>query len=76
MLVSLTAVGRQVAGQATARRRVPIEEILGRLPGREQHAVATAPEAFAAAAGEVPDRQWPPEAPDPAPGLASVGKGR
>jgi DNA-binding MarR family transcriptional regulator len=73
VLVSLTAAGRQVVDQATARRRALIEEILGRLPGREQHAVAAAMEAFTAAAGEVPDRQWPP---DSAPGLASVGKGR
>ena len=75
VLVSLTATGRQVVDQAAARRAL-IEEILGRLPGREQHADATALEAFAVAAGEVPDRQWPPEAADSARGLASSGKGQ
>jgi DNA-binding MarR family transcriptional regulator len=76
VLVSLTAAGRQVVDQATARRRALIEEILGRLPGGEQHAVAVALEAFAGAAGEVPDSQWPQEVPDSARGLASSGKGQ
>ena len=76
VLVSLSATGRQVVDQATARRRALIEEILGRLPGREPHAVATALEAFAVAAGEVPDCQWPPEAADSVRGLASSGKGQ
>jgi len=76
VLVSLTAAGRLVVDHATARRRELIEEILGRLPGREQHAVAMALEAFAAAAGEIPDRQWPEQAAGPARGLAPNGKGR
>ena len=42
--------------QATARRRALIQEILGQLPSREQHAVAGALRAFAEAAGEVPDQ--------------------
>jgi DNA-binding MarR family transcriptional regulator len=71
VLVSLTATGRLVVDQATARRRALIEEILGRLPGREQHAVAAALETFAAAAGEVPDGHWPREVPD----SAASGKG-
>jgi DNA-binding MarR family transcriptional regulator len=76
VLVSLTAAGRQVVDQATARRRALIEDILGRLPGPEQHAVAAALRAFAAAAGEVPDSLWPPEIPDIAQDLASSGKGQ
>jgi DNA-binding MarR family transcriptional regulator len=67
--VSITPAGRQVVDQATARRRALIVGILGRLPARQQLAVASALAAFAAAAGEIPDSQWPadpPEAPPPA----------
>jgi DNA-binding MarR family transcriptional regulator len=60
--VSTTAAGRQVVDQATARRRDLIAEILGRLPVRRQAAVAAAFQFFAAAAGEVPDSQWPKQA--------------
>jgi DNA-binding MarR family transcriptional regulator len=62
VLVSITAAGRQVVDQATARRRELIAEILGRIPARRQAAVAAAFELFAAAAGEVPDSQWPEQA--------------
>ena len=64
--VSLTAAGREVVDQATARRRALIAAILGRLPARQQSAVASALAAFAAAAGEIPDSQWPAD-PPPAP---------
>jgi DNA-binding MarR family transcriptional regulator len=57
--VSVTAAGRDVVDQATVRRRELLAEILGRLPARRQAAVAAAFQAFAAAAGEVPDSQWP-----------------
>jgi DNA-binding MarR family transcriptional regulator len=57
--VSITAAGRQVVDQATARRRELIAEILSRIPVRRQAAVAAAFRSFAAAAGEVPDSQWP-----------------
>jgi DNA-binding MarR family transcriptional regulator len=57
--VSITPVGRQVVDQATARRRVLLAAILAKLPVEQQLAVATALETFAAAAGEVPDEQWP-----------------
>jgi DNA-binding MarR family transcriptional regulator len=57
--VSVTAAGRDVVDQATARRRELLAEILGRLPARQQVAVAAALAAFANAAGEVPDSQWP-----------------
>ncbi len=59
VLVSVTAAGRQVVGQATARRRALIEDILAKLPADTQRAVAEALRAFADAAGEVPDSQWP-----------------
>ncbi len=64
--VSVTASGREVVDQATARRRALIADILRRLPARQQSAVASALAAFAAAAGEIPDSQWPAE-PPPAP---------
>jgi DNA-binding MarR family transcriptional regulator len=57
--VSITATGRDVVDEATARRRILLAEILGRLPARQQASVAAALQAFAAAAGEVPDSQWP-----------------
>jgi DNA-binding MarR family transcriptional regulator len=75
VLVSLTAAGRQVVDQASTRRAL-IEEILGRLPSREQHAGAAARQAFAEAAGEVPDSLWPPEVPDAAQDLVISGKGQ
>jgi DNA-binding MarR family transcriptional regulator len=59
VLVSVTPSGREVVDQATARRRELLVQILGRLPASEQAAVASALRAFAAAAGEVPDSQWP-----------------
>jgi len=61
--VSITVAGREVVDQATARRRALIAEILGRLPAGQQSAVADALRAFAEAAGEVPDSQWPAGAP-------------
>jgi DNA-binding MarR family transcriptional regulator len=60
--VSITTAGRQVVDQATARRRDLIAEILGRIPARRQAVVAAAFQLFAAAAGEVPDSQWPEQA--------------
>lgn len=59
VLVSLTPAGRQVVDQATARRRALLTEILGRLPVGQQSEVASALYAFTAAAGEIPDSQWP-----------------
>ena len=68
VVVSLTAAGRRVVDEATARRRVLIEEILAELPASQQLAIASAFEAFAAAAGEVPEHLWPPApAADPPP---------
>jgi DNA-binding MarR family transcriptional regulator len=64
VLVSVTAAGRQVVDQATARRRALIEDILARLPAGRQRTVAEALAAFADAAGEIPDSQWPQDMPD------------
>ena len=64
--VSITAAGRHVVDQATARRRELLAGILSRLPARRQAAVAAVLQEFAAAAGEVPDSQWPQQAAGPA----------
>ena len=61
VLVAITGAGRQVVDAATARRRDLLAEILDRLPAAQQAAVAAAFGAFAAAAGEIPDSQWPRE---------------
>jgi DNA-binding MarR family transcriptional regulator len=71
VLVSVTAAGRLVVDQATARRRALIGDILAKLPADTQRAVAEALRAFADAAGEVPDSQWP--APGPAAEAATPG---
>ena len=59
VVVSVTPAGRQVVDDATSRRRELIADILARLPASGQRAVAQALRAFADAAGEVPDDQWP-----------------
>jgi DNA-binding MarR family transcriptional regulator len=64
--VSITAAGLQVVNQATARRRELIADILGKLPARQQPAIADALQAFARAAGEIPDSLWPADPADPA----------
>ena len=74
--VSITAAGRQVVDQATARRRELIAGILGKLPPRQQPAVANALQAFARAAGEIPDSLWPAAPADPQPAGSAVTKGR
>jgi DNA-binding MarR family transcriptional regulator len=77
--VSITPAGRVVVDHATQRRRALIAGILGKLPVPRQLAVAAALREFAAAAGEIPDSQWPAdpaEAPAPAavaPSAASAG---
>jgi DNA-binding MarR family transcriptional regulator len=57
--VSITAAGRRVVDEATARRRALIAETLAKLPSPTQQVVAGALLSFAAAAGEIPDSQWP-----------------
>jgi DNA-binding MarR family transcriptional regulator len=72
--VSITEAGRQVVDEATTRRRALIADILRKLPPRQQAAIATALQAFAAAAGEIPDNQWPPDPVAPQP-TARTGPG-
>jgi DNA-binding MarR family transcriptional regulator len=64
VLVSITPDGRSVVDQATSRRRALIADILGKLPPAEQAAVARAMQAFATAAGEIPDSLWPAQGSD------------
>jgi DNA-binding MarR family transcriptional regulator len=61
VLVSVTAAGREVVDRATTRRRQLIAEVLAQLSPAQQVAVGEALRVFAAAAGEVPDEQWPQE---------------
>jgi DNA-binding MarR family transcriptional regulator len=70
--VSITAAGRQVVDHATERRRSLIAGILGRLPAAQQAEVAGALQAFAAAAGEIPDSQWPAAPADGRPASARI----
>jgi DNA-binding MarR family transcriptional regulator len=74
VLVSVTAAGREVVDQATARRRELIADVLRKLPADQQREVARALAAFAAAAGEVPDSQWPPAPVDDAPLAGAKGR--
>jgi DNA-binding MarR family transcriptional regulator len=59
VLVSITPAGRQVVDQATTRRRQLIAGILARMSPEQQLAATAALRAFAEAAGEIPDSQWP-----------------
>ena len=59
VLVSITASGRAVVDEATRRRRELIAVILAKLPPETQHVMAEALSAFAEAADEIPDSQWP-----------------
>lgn len=74
VLVSVTAAGRQAVDQATARRRELIADVLRRLPADRQRDVARSLAAFADAAGEVPDSQWPPAPADDAPPATMKGR--
>ena len=74
--VSITPAGRQVVDQATARRRELIAAILAKLPSRQQPAIANALQAFARAAGEVPDSLWPATPAGPSPSGPAEAKGR
>jgi DNA-binding MarR family transcriptional regulator len=64
VLVSVTSAGRRVVDEATGRRRALIAGILARMSAPAQQAVAEALRAFADAAGELPDSQWPATMPD------------
>jgi hypothetical protein len=74
VLVSVTAAGRLVVDQATARRRPLIAAILAKLPAHTQQGVEEALAAFADAGGEVPDSQWPRRGSAGEPAAAGTGR--
>jgi len=74
--VSITTPGKQVVDQATARRRKLIAGILAKLPAGQQPAIADALQAFARAAGEIPDSLWPADPADPKPADPAHAKAR
>ncbi len=74
--VSLTAAGGAVVDEATARRRALLSGILSRLSADEQLAVTGAFRAFASAAGEIPDSDWPARPDEPGPTGAAESKRR
>jgi DNA-binding MarR family transcriptional regulator len=74
--VSVTPAAKQVVDQATARRRELIAGILGKLPPRQQPAIADALQAFARAAGEIPDNLWPADPAGPQPAEPADVKGQ
>jgi DNA-binding MarR family transcriptional regulator len=56
--VSLTAAGLELVAEVSRRRRAEIRRIVRRMPAESRPLVVTALQAFAEAAGEVPDRDW------------------
>lgn len=56
--VALTEAGRSVVDEVTRSRRLELRRVLSRLPAAERGAVVDAFEAFARAAGEVPEQGW------------------
>lgn len=59
--ISLTADGRRVLDEATRQRRAVIASVLAGLSPERQAGIADALREFAAAAGEIPDSEWPRE---------------
>lgn len=57
--ISLTPAGRRIVDEATRQRRVFIADVLARVPAGRRREMAEGLRAFGAAAGEVPDDQWP-----------------
>jgi DNA-binding MarR family transcriptional regulator len=57
--IAITPAGRDVVDEATRHRRAIIAEILSGMPADRRREIAVALRDFAAAAGEIPDEQWP-----------------
>lgn len=57
--LELTGRGAELLDAVTARRRREIERILQAVPSDERRTLVRAFTAFSAAAGEIPDAQWP-----------------
>jgi DNA-binding MarR family transcriptional regulator len=58
IMLQPTTIGRNIIDSVTSRRRREIAHILGTLDQQQQRDVARAFEAFATAAGELPDEAW------------------
>jgi DNA-binding MarR family transcriptional regulator len=58
IMLQPTTIGRNIIDSVTSRRRREIARILGTLDQQQQRDVARAFEAFATAAGELPDEAW------------------
>jgi DNA-binding MarR family transcriptional regulator len=56
--IALTATGRKLVDRVTALRRRELARIVARIPGPARAATVEALNAFADAAGEVPDQAW------------------
>jgi len=56
--VSISPAGRQLVATVTERRRLKVQEIVGRLSTEEQQQLITTLRMFADAAGEVPEQDW------------------
>jgi DNA-binding MarR family transcriptional regulator len=56
--VSLAPAGRELIGEVSRRRRAEIAMIVRRMPAEDRQAAVAALQAFADAAGEVPEQDW------------------
>jgi DNA-binding MarR family transcriptional regulator len=56
--VSLTEAGMELVAEVSRRRRAEIQRIVRRIPASSRPLVVTALQAFAHAAGEVPEQDW------------------
>ncbi len=56
--VSLTATGMELVAEVSRRRRAEIQRIVRRMPASSRPLVVRALQAFADAAGEVPEQDW------------------
>jgi DNA-binding MarR family transcriptional regulator len=56
--VSLTESGAELVAEVSRRRRAQIRRIVRRMPAESRPLVVTALQAFAEAAGEVPEQDW------------------
>ena len=56
--VSLAPAGRDLIAEVSRRRRAEIARIVRRMPAADKQAVVAALQAFADAAGEVPEQDW------------------
>jgi DNA-binding MarR family transcriptional regulator len=57
--LGLTAKGSALLDEVTSRRRAEIARVIAAVPVRERSRLVAAFAAFSAAAGEIPDADWP-----------------